>query len=319
MTRKPSRENPTNGIGDASPACLSWVIEGFGIKTMMPLRARLMAALLVCACALPAQSQPSATAGREYRVLLVGNSLTYTNNLPALLRAVGDSQGTPIATETYAAPGGTLIERWNDGHAAEALRSRAFDAVVLQEQGGHLAACMASAQEQRKAPCAASLRAYAEASRLAGEKGAKVLVFASWGPDDRWQGKLGRSARLIAEKTSATVFNAAAALQALHEAQPGINLYPDGTHPSTQASLMLALALYRDITGTQPVARDLRVTAPLLPVNAAVSPASAMESQPALAGDGKAILVPASLIEPLVKALPDPKASGEMDPARRRR
>lgn len=44
-------------------------------------------------------------------MLLVGNSLTYTNNLPALLRAVGASQGTPIATESYAAPGGTLAER----------------------------------------------------------------------------------------------------------------------------------------------------------------------------------------------------------------
>lgn len=279
----------------------------------------LLAASLLCAATLPAHAQQAATPGREYRVLLVGNSLIYTNNLPALLRAVGASQGTPIATESFAAPGGTLIERWNEGHVADALRSRKFDAVVLQEQGGHLAACMASLQEQRKAPCAASLRAYTEVSRLAGEKGASVFVFASWGPDERWQGKLNRSARLIAEKSEATVFDAAAALAALHKAQPGIDLYPDGTHPSTQASLMLALALYRDITGTPPVAKDLRVAAPLLPVNAAVSAASPMESQPGLAGDGKAILVPASLIAPLVKALPEPKASGEMDPARRRR
>ena len=80
-----------------------------------------------------------------------------------------------------------------------------------------------------------------------------------------------------------------------------------------------ALALYRDITGSAPVAKDLRVTAPLLPVNAAVSPASAMESQPGLAGDGKAVVVPASLVEPLVQALPGPGSSSEMDPAGRRR
>ena len=98
-------------------------------------------------------------APKEYRVLLVGNSLTYTNNLPALLRAVGASQGTTIVTETYAAPGGTLDDRLDEGHVAAALRARKFDAIVLQEQGGHLAACMASAQEQRKAPCAASDRA----------------------------------------------------------------------------------------------------------------------------------------------------------------
>ena len=38
-----------------------------------------------------------------------------------------------------------------------------------------------------------------------------------------------------------------------------------------------------------------------------------------LAGDGKTTLVPASLLAPLVKAIPDPRPSGEMDPAGRRR
>jgi hypothetical protein len=278
----------------------------------------LLSAALACAGVLPAHAQSTAAAP-PLRVLLVGNSLTYTNNLPALLRAVGAAQGTPIATESYAAPGGTLIERWNEGHVADALRNRSFDAVVLQEKGGHLAACMASLQEQRKAPCAASLRAYSEIATLAAQKDAKVFVFATWGPDERWQGKLNRSARLIADKVSGKVFDAAGALEALHQAQPGIDLYPDGTHPSTQGSLMLALVLYRDITGSTPLAKDLRVTAPLLPVNAAVSASSPMESQPGLAGDGKSILVPASLLAPLVQAIPDPKPSGEMDPAGRRR
>ena len=177
---------------------------------------------------------------------------------------------------------------------------------------------MASLQEQRKAPCAASQRAYREISALATSKGGKVLVFASWGPDERWQGKLDRSARMIAESNSAKVFDAAAALRALHEVQPAIDLYPDDTHPSTQASLMLALALYRDITGTTPIARDLRVTAPLLPVNAAVSAASPMESQPGLAGDGKVMLVPANLVEPLVKALPEPDTEKANRPRRGR-
>lgn len=290
----------------------------FAMVDAMTFRSLLLAACLACPGMAQAQTQPTSTPAREYRVLLVGNSLTYTNNLPALLRAVGAAQGTPIATESYAAPGGTLAERWKEGHVTRALQERKFDAVVLQEQGGHLAACMASLQEQRKAPCAASLRAYTEIAKLAGEKGAKTLVFTTWGPDERWQGKLDRSARLVAEKSSASIFDAAAALRALHEAQPGIDLYPDGTHPSTQASLMLALALYRDIAGTSPVAKDLRVTAPLLPVNAAVSAAMPMESQPGLKGDGKAMLVPASLIEPLLKALPEPANKDKDGGARRR-
>jgi len=273
--------------------------------------------LLALLSAAAAHAQSTDAPAKGYRVLLVGNSLTYTNNLPALLRAVGAAQGTPIVTETWVAPGGTLNERREQGHVSASLRANAFDAVVLQEQGGHLAACMASLQEQRKAPCAASLRAYSEFAELAREKGAKVLLFASWGPDERWDGRLGRSTRMIAEKTTADVFDAAAALQALRKAQPGASVSPDGTHPSTQASLMLALALYRDISGRAPEARELRVAAPLLPVNAAVTADRPMEAQPGIAGDGKVTVVPASLIEPLVKALPDP-AAARPDPRRRR-
>jgi len=254
--------------------------------------------------AVPQAADPADPA-RSTAVLFVGNSLTYVNNLPALLRALGDAQGTAISTETWAAPGGTLAERWREGHVAEALRERRFDVVLLQEQGGHLSACMASAQEQRKAPCAASLRAYRDIARLAREHGARTLLFQTWGPDEKWQARLDRSLRLVAEETSASIFDAAGALDALRKAQPKVVLYPDGTHPSTQASLMLALALYRDITGATPIARDLRVRAPLLPVNAAVAADAPIESQQALAGNGAVTLVPVALLSPLIDALPD--------------
>lgn len=253
-----------------------------------------------------ASAQAQDPAPKEYRVLLVGNSLTYTNNLPALLRAVGASQGTAITTETYAAPGGTLSERWRDGKAAEALRTRKFDVVVLQEIGGQVG-CLASASRTRTAPCAATVQAHEGFAALAKESGAKTLLFTTWSHDERMQGRINRGMRQLAKDNDATVFNAAATIGALHKAVPGSTPYPDGTHPSTQASLMLAVALYRDITGTAPTAAPLRVSAPLLPVNAAVSAASALESQSALAGDGKVTVVPVTLIEPLVKALPDPK------------
>lgn len=265
-----------------------------------------------------AHAAPGApTDSADYRVLLVGNSLTYANNLPALLRAVGAAEGTPIATETFAAPGGTLSERLADGAITRALRERRFDAVVLQEQGGHLAACMASPSAQRKAPCAASRKAYTTLAEEARSRGARVLLEITWGPDDRWDARLSRSIRMVAKDTSSQTFNAAAALQALRASQPGVELFPDGSHPSTQASLMLALALYKDITGQMPGARELRIMAPLLPVNAAVSPERPLEEQPALAGDGKVTVVPASLVAPLVDALS--KASDEVTAPGRRR
>ena len=268
---------------------------------------------LVCIgliAASPAVAQAGAATPRDYRVLLVGNSLTYTNNLPALLRAVGASQGTPITTETYVAPGGTLSERWRDGNAADALRTRKFDVVVLQEIGGQVG-CLASASRTRTAPCAATVQAHKGFAALAKASGAKTLLFTTWSHDERMQGRIHGGMRKLAKDTGATVFNAAGAIASLHKAQPGSTPYPDGTHPSTQASLMLAVALYRDITGTAPAPKALRVGGPLLPVNAAVSPDSAMESQPGLVGDGKATVIPLALVEPLVKALPEPKGPND--------
>ncbi|HSD17046.1 MAG TPA: hypothetical protein VLC71_07310 [Thermomonas sp.] len=269
----------------------------------MPPRFLLGLALLLAPFASVQAQDP---APKEYRVLLVGNSLTYTNNLPALLRAVGASQGTTITTETYAAPGGTLSERWRDGKAAEALRTRKFDVVVLQEIGGQVG-CLSSAAQTRTAPCAASVQAHQSFAALARESGAKTLLFTTWSHDERTQGRIHVGMRRLAKDNDATVFNAAGAIESLHKAQPAIAPYPDGTHPSTLASLMLAVTLYRDITGTAPAPQPLRLTAPLLPVNAAVSAASPLETQSTLAGDGKVTVVPVSLIEPLVKALPDPK------------
>ena len=282
----------------------------------MPPRFLLGLSLLLAPFASVQAQDPAPT---EYRVLLVGNSLTYTNNLPALLRAVGASQGTTITTETYAAPGGTLSERWRDGNAADALRTRKFDVVVLQEIGGQVG-CLASASRTRTAPCAATVQAHEGFAALAKASGAKTLLFTTWSHDERMQGRIHGGMRKLAKDTGATVFNAAGAIASLHKAQPGSTPYPDGTHPSTQASLMLAVALYRDITGTAPAPKALRVGGPLLPVNAAVSAASPLEAQPALAGDGKVTVVPVALIEPLVKALPDPKDEARdlegRDPAR---
>ena len=73
-----------------------------------------------------------AVPARSTAVLFVGNSLTYVNNLPALLRALGDAQGTPISTETYAAPGGTLSGEHGIGLAKRDFMQQAVDPPTLQ-------------------------------------------------------------------------------------------------------------------------------------------------------------------------------------------
>jgi hypothetical protein len=68
-------------------------------------------ACLLLAMAMPAWPRTADPApARELRVLFVGNSLTYVNNLPRLLHAMAASQPgrSAITTPTHASPGSTL-------------------------------------------------------------------------------------------------------------------------------------------------------------------------------------------------------------------
>ena len=270
------------------------------------LQLALLLPLLLCGVAAGA-AESTATAAtvapREVRVLFVGNSLVYVNNLPATLRALAAAQATPvrITTATYVAPGGTVAERWKDGHAAAALRGGKWDAIVLQERGG-LLACMVDAEQRTQGGCRASERAHKQFATLAGERGARTLLLATWGPDEAWQLKLDRAIRQLASRTSAEVVPAGSVLRAYAAQHPQTPTFPDKVHPNLPATLIMAAQLYRAITGDDAQARDVTIDFPLLPANASINADAPMEGQPQLAGDGQRILVKADAIAMLLEA-----------------
>ncbi len=65
------------------------------------------------------------------RILFIGNSLTYTNALPQMLRSMVDSAGeAPPDVVDVTLPDYGLEQHWEDGRAAQALRARCWDVVV---------------------------------------------------------------------------------------------------------------------------------------------------------------------------------------------
>jgi hypothetical protein len=276
--------------------------------------ARTIAGLLL-AMALPAWAQTAAPApAPELHVLFVGNSLTYVNNLPRLLRAMAASQpGKPaITTMTYAAPGGTVAERWADGHAAAALRDGHWDVLVLQERGG-LLACMVDSERRQESECRASERAHRDFAELAGSRGSRVLLLATWGPDGDWQRRLDEAIRKLSGKLRAggadvAVVPAGSTLRAWARRQPAdAPAFPDGVHPGLPASLVIAAQLYRAVAGEDAQPHDLAIDFPLLPANALVKPDAPLESQAQLAGDGHGLLLKADALAPLLEAARDPR------------
>jgi hypothetical protein len=253
--------------------------------------------------ALSGVGNAQATAPRTLRVMFIGNSLTYVNDLPSILRAIAAAQPTPVTieTQTFVAPGGSLADRWNDGKAAAALGAGHWDALVLQERGGVLA-CMVDSEQRSSAACRASERAHREFAARAKAAGTKVYVLATWGPDDAWQAKLDRGAKQIAARIDATVVPAGTALRALAHRNGTQSTFPDGLHPSLIATLVMATQLHHAIVGTWPVPTDVTLAFALLPANAAVTPDAPMESQAQLKGAPKKTVVKADAMSVVIAA-----------------
>lgn len=67
-------------------------------------------------------------------MLFIGNSLTYANDLPSMLRAVSIAAGdTPYEARMVAFPDYSLEDHWLGGAALTAIRATNWDVVVMQQ------------------------------------------------------------------------------------------------------------------------------------------------------------------------------------------
>jgi hypothetical protein len=186
------------------------------------------------------------------RVLFVGNSLTYVNDLPDVLARLGAAQPTPlrIETRTYVAPGGTLAERWADGIARAALDDSHWDALVLQERGG-VPACLLDVGTRNGRECRDMLAAHRAFAKAATGHADRVLLLETWSTRSEAQPHVDGATRELARRSGARVVHAGDALWDL--AGHGQRAtFPDGMHPSPAATVVMAAQLLQALTGTPP-------------------------------------------------------------------
>ncbi|QBA65594.1 SGNH/GDSL hydrolase family protein [Muriicola soli] len=67
------------------------------------------------------------------KVLFVGNSLVYTNNLPDLVQKEALSKGIDMDCEMIAFPNYAIIDHWKDGMVQKLISEKAYDFVILQQ------------------------------------------------------------------------------------------------------------------------------------------------------------------------------------------
>ena len=86
------------------------------------------------ACKKNKTNQPEIIATDSVKhILFIGNSLTYTNNLPAIVTSIGKDSGIAIKTTTLAYPNYALEDHWNDGVMQQLIAAVKFDFVIVQQ------------------------------------------------------------------------------------------------------------------------------------------------------------------------------------------
>jgi hypothetical protein len=192
------------------------------------------------------------------RILFIGNSLTYANDLPATVQQLGHSDPNRAVVVSSVAEGGfSLEDHWNRGDAQRAIASARWDLVVLQQGPSAL-------PESR-----VNLIDYA--TRFAGEIrtiGARPALYMVWPGLDReaeWSA-VSASYTAAAEAVNGLLLPAGEALRAVRAGTPSISLFePDGFHPSVAGTYGAALVIYARAAGVSPIGLTARAGGSSLP------------------------------------------------------
>jgi hypothetical protein len=194
---------------------------------------------VAAACATDAAAQDQTP-----RVLFIGNSLTYVNDLPRMVRSLYALADLQLETEMVAKPDFSLGDHWDDREAPRAIRRGRWNTVVLQ-QGP-------SSREDSREMLRTAVRRFAP---LIAEAGATPALFSAW-PHRRRMEDFPRAAEsyaLAAADVNGIMLPVAGAWREAFELVPALDLYaPDGLHPSGHGTLLAALVIFGALTGRSP-------------------------------------------------------------------
>lgn len=184
-------------------------------------------------------------------ILIIGNSRTYYNSMPQMLRRIADSAGSPtkFQIETNSKPGFTFEMHWADERTKKLLGA-GWDDVILQGASGEL-------WDER-----AKQSFLTHGKKLVGitkVNGGRPRLVVNWAYDPSlYQGNSGgRVAHLgwitsghaeLASETDISRINLAGLWEAVRRSYPSIKLTTDGNHPTPAGSYLYALALYAHLS-----------------------------------------------------------------------
>jgi len=197
---------------------------------------------LVTACAVPSGPAP----GAAPRLLFVGNSLTYVNDLPAMVESVAAQAGRPVPeTETVGFPDFALEDHWAEGTARRRMEQARWDFVILQQGPSSLPENQANliTWTERFAP-------------LIRGAGADPVLYMVWPSRDRMAAfpMVRDSYRNAAARVGGIFAPAGEAWRVALAEDPAVTVYgSDGFHPAPAGTYLAAVVILCRVSPFDPL------------------------------------------------------------------
>jgi hypothetical protein len=203
-------------------------------------------------------SPPAAPADDTIRVLFIGNSLTYTYDIPELVGELMQTGGTSEYFHEEVTFGNySLQDHWDRGDALEAIARGGWDVVVLQQGPSSLPESRVNLMEY--------VSRFSERIRAVG---ARPAVYMSWPELSRanvWDAVTINHTD-AANAVDAMLIPVGEAIRAVVQDHPNVQvLGGDGFHPSQTGSYLAALVFYGHLTGESTVGLSLQ--RPIVPLS----------------------------------------------------
>jgi hypothetical protein len=191
---------------------------------------------LACSPATSAEPLPARS------ILFIGNSLTYTNDLPLMVEELARAAGDSIRIGTVAGPNMAVIDHTVPGaEAVTAIGQDEWSYVVLQQGPTPTGIC-------RDTLVIAAMR-LAPKIRAAG---GRPVLFLPWTRRGfpQFLGIAGESATAAARAVGGVVAPVGIAWKHALQADADLPLYgPDGYHPAPEGTLLAAMTVYDRLSG----------------------------------------------------------------------
>ena len=180
-----------------------------------------------------------------FRILFVGNSLTYYNDVPAMVGEIYSSidQNFVIETDMLVQGGYSIEQHLNNSTLKQVLAESTYSVVILQDFGGW-PLCSTNVEA-----CSSSVNPLSNAVELVKSFDAKPIWYSTYHNHPAAQRELSDEARRIAVQLDVEVADVGAALQTFISTNDSTEVFLANNHPNTLGSWIAAATIVRSLIG----------------------------------------------------------------------